>query len=484
MSNLRISKLSVAILLLNLPPGLYSQQLPPTIGVRPGNKLTTFENLYLRMEFDRDVKISALKPGEVIEGKLARDVYSEYKQLFPAGSVVRLAVDKLEQRRRIPNDHWPWVISVFTPRHEKYPTFQSAKVRLPQGEEVPLRVSFVSIGRDRELHAKSKSKNPVSRPENSGTGDADVVSLVKDGIRELGAFHHAGLERFAVNFEASVESGGELLNNLNEQSAGSTRQLVTIAAGTQARVILLGSVSASQSREGDLFQARLIEPIFHNSEVVIPEGSIVEGRVVKRIPPRILSRSGSLMLSFTALRSVQGTVEPIEASLAGVEVDERSRTILNAEGGLRGDRPGLGWMVINLAATGGIAKLTDDGIQLVVELIVSSATDVSTAGTARIAAACVSGVFLLTRHGRDVVLPKYTEMEMVFDRPVTLLTPEAIPATRSPRGQIDLPEIQPARSEAWVPLAMALTDMRTQPNTHPYIPDTQKIGSSYLCPKP
>ena len=27
------------------------------------------------------------------------------------------------------------------------------------------------------------------------------------------------------------------------------------------------------------------------------------------------------------------------------------------------------------------------------------------------------GHFLLTRHGRDVVLPKYTQMKIVFDRP-------------------------------------------------------------------
>ena len=72
----------------------------------------------------------------------------------------------------------------------------------------------------------------------------------------------------------------------------------------------------------------------------------------------------------------------------------------------------------NLAATGGIAKVTDDGLQLVIESIVSTATDVSTAGTARIVAAGMSGIFLLTRHGRDLVLPKYTEMEIVFDRTV------------------------------------------------------------------
>ena len=94
---------------------------------------------------------------------------------------------------------------------------------------------------------------------------------------------------------------------------------------------------------------------------------------------------------------------------------------LDQEGSLRGDRPGLAWTALNLAATEGIAKVTDDGLQLVIEMIVSSATDVSTAGTARIVAACASTAFLLTRHGRDVVLPRYTEMEIVFDRPIRVV---------------------------------------------------------------
>lgn len=79
-------------------------------------------------------------------------------------------------------------------------------------------------------------------------------------------------------------------------------------------------------------------------------------------------------------------------------------------------------MAMNLGVTGGIAKEVDDGAQLLIEAIVSSATDVSTAGTARIVGACVSGLFMLTRHGRDVVLPKFTEMDIIFDRPVALST--------------------------------------------------------------
>jgi hypothetical protein len=75
-------------------------------------------------------------------------------------------------------------------------------------------------------------------------------------------------------------------------------------------------------------------------------------------------------------------------------------------------------MIVNIGTTAGIAKAADDGTQLVIEALVSTATDVSTAGTARIVSTCASAIFFLTRHGRDVVLPKYTQMKIVFDRPV------------------------------------------------------------------
>jgi len=39
-----------------------------------------------------------------------------------------------------------------------------------------------------------------------------------------------------------------------------------------------------------------------------------------------------------------------------------------------------------------------------------------------------SAIFLLTRHGRDVVLPKYTQMKILFDRPVDLAHPAPTPA--------------------------------------------------------
>ena len=148
-----------------------------------------------------------------------------------------------------------------------------------------------------------------------------------------------------------------------------------------------------------------------------------------RTPPRMLSRAGSLLLSFTDLTLPGRAGIPAVASVTAAELDQGSHTKIDPEGKLHGDRPGKAWMAINLGVTAGIAKLSDDTLQLILEVFVSTATDASTAGTGRIVAACASGLFLLTRHGRDVVLPRFTEMNISFDRPVSLPGSQAQPPT-------------------------------------------------------
>jgi hypothetical protein len=115
-----------------------------------------------------------------------------------------------------------------------------------------------------------------------------------------------------------------------------------------------------------------------------------------------------------------GNFIPIAASLAGAELDRGSHTKIDAEGQLRGERPGKAWMAINLGVTAGLAKEVDDGTQLIVEALISTATDASTAGTARIVSSCISGIYMVSRHGRDVVLPRFTEMDIALDRPLSL----------------------------------------------------------------
>lgn len=413
----------------------YSQSLPnehPLIGTSTGMRpdLAQQSSVYVKVQLANKIKATALKTGDVIEGTLAQDVYSGDRELFPAGCQVHLTVDKLGRRRRVPNDHWPWVIKAFTPRHENYPTFQTATVTLPDGRQVPLRVSLILINRERAIQARTKNKENAPEPvatattQSSEAGAAstplsahpeskDVASAVSPN-KPLGAV--VTLEAANPLEEMSTSAGTSGESSSNPSLPGP----VTLAAGTQAKIILLVGVSASKSRAGDSFQARLVEPVWLNSKVVLPEGTLLGGKVVSRTPPRMLSRPGSILLVFTGVTLPgQGNV-PMVASVTAAELDQRSHTKIDAEGKMHGDRPGKAWMALNIGVTAGIAKETDDTIQLIIEAIVSSATDVSTAGGGRIASLCASGLFMLTRHGRDVVLPRFTEINIALDRPLSL----------------------------------------------------------------
>jgi hypothetical protein len=376
------------------------------------NPPSASSSLYLKVQLNHPLKLSKLKPGDVVEGKLARDVYSSDRELFTTGSQVHLIVDHMERRRRAADDHWPWVVKVFTPRHEAYPVFKTATVAGASGESA-LQVSLISISRKREVHAQAKKKKSGQSADETG----GTVEVSKSG----GVFGSGKLAAPMMVLEAfGVEGEPTPSTTAESSSEPDLSDLKTLPAGTACRILLLGDVSASKSKPGDAVQARLFEPVILNSRVVLPAGTLFEGKVVKQTPPRWGSRAGSLSLTFTGLTLPGGNLIPMAASLAGAELDRRSHTKIDAEGQLRGERPGKAWMAINIAVTAGLTKEVDDATQLIVEALISTATDASTAGTARIVSSCISGIFMVTRHGRDVVLPRFTEMDISLDRPLSV----------------------------------------------------------------
>jgi hypothetical protein len=364
--------------------------------------------LYLRVLPSKPLKLTKLKPGDVVEGTLSRSVYAADHKLFSSGARIELRVDHLERRRRIPNDHWPWVVKAFTPRHENVPAFKIATVSDSTGES-SLQVSLISISRMRDVHAKTKNKETAQVSEGErGAVEAAASTGKKNPVPTM------ILEAFDSGDSART---GEQPNRTAEPDSNPPD---IVPSGTRCKILLLNSVSASKSKPGDVVYARLIEPVLVDSKVALPAGSVFEGKVIKKTPPRWLSRSGTLYLGFTEVRLPEGAHFPITASLAGAQLDEKSHTRMDAEGGLHGERPGKAWMAINIGVTAGLAKEVDDGVQLVIEAIVSTATDASTAGTARIAATCVSVLYMATRKGRDVVLPRFTEVDISLDRPASL----------------------------------------------------------------
>jgi hypothetical protein len=272
--------------------------------------------------------------------------------------------------------------------------------------------------------------NAQAKKKKAGKGADDSGSVE---VSETGGLYGSGKMATPLMVLEAVDASAASPPEHNQRPDNSA--LGTLPAGTSCKILLLGNVSASKNKLGDVVQGRLIEPVLVNSQVVLPAGTLFEGKVLKRTPPRWGSRAGSLYLTFTGLTLPGGNEIPITASLAGAELDRNSHTRIDAEGKLHGERPGKAWMAINIGVTAGLAKEVDDTTQLIIEAIVSTATDASTAGTARIVSSCISGIYMVSRKGRDVVLPRFTEMDISLDRPLSLTqVTEAAPVVAIAHG--------------------------------------------------
>jgi hypothetical protein len=357
--------------------------------------------VYLKVQMDKRLRLSSLKPGDVIEGKLARDSYSAQGEVFASGSAARLSVDHVEKRRRKDSGRWPWVVGVFTPRWERFPVFTEARVVGASDVVTTLPVAVVSSGQKTDIQAAPAKGKRERKPSTMSPASASVAP-------------HSGPELLLETHDWAAPSA----TPATAGRSGPALSAQDAPVGTRCRILLLDEVRASTSHANDPVRAVLLEPVLAGQQVVFPAGSIFEGSVTKALRPRILSRAGTVAIAFRNVTVPGGMRIPVGSSVVGVEMDSRSKMRVDQEGRMHGGPPGLKWLLIDGGVAAGLTKIADDGTQLLTEAIISTATDASTAGTARIAGLCVSGIFMLTRHGRDARLPKYTEMTVTLDRPL------------------------------------------------------------------
>jgi hypothetical protein len=354
-------------------------------------------------------------PGTTLEGRLARGVYWRDTEVFPKGSAVRLVVDRIESRKKAHAvDDRPFVIHLFAPRHDVVARFRSVSVLLPGGAEIPLRATFIALNQRAELSAETAK--PAANAEKAKDDPGGRTARPKQGKGPSPWVLTLLVEPEGTTFPvlAGARAGKEA------DAAAACPEPCTIAGGTRMPLVLLEGLSASKSHQGQTFQAVLLEPVRVGSAIAIPQGATLHGVLAKRVPPRRLYRPGSLNLLFTHLALPNGATTAIAASPVAAEVDRGTHMTMDSEGRIHAQNPGKARFLLDSGVTGGMSKVADDTTQLIIEAISSTATDASTAGVARFAAMGVTTIFLLTRHGRDVILPPYTEMDVSLSRAVSL----------------------------------------------------------------
>ncbi len=98
----------------------------------------------------------------------------------------------------------------------------------------------------------------------------------------------------------------------NAQTDFSIYQLQT---GTKIRVRMDNEINSKVSSENDTFTVKISEPLKVRESVVLPIGTIIEGRITKVKRAALGGKSGSLEVSFETLRSPDGAKQKIEGVL-------------------------------------------------------------------------------------------------------------------------------------------------------------------------
>jgi hypothetical protein len=130
----------------------------------------------------------------------------------------------------------------------------------------------------------------------------------------------------------------------------------------------------------------------------------------------MLSRAGRLYLRVDRMVPADGEPLRVGGSLRAAEADAQARFALDQEGTLHGRKPGMLNGLLDISYGYFLGKLSDDIAETPIRAIGASMSDAAVANAARYFGLGSSLVFLITRHGRDVYLPKYALIEIDFGR--------------------------------------------------------------------
>lgn len=203
---------------------------------------------------------------------------------------------------------------------------------------------------------------------------------------------------------------------------------ITVPSGTRIPLVLENAISTRYAHAGDPVYFQTLYPIVAAGQIVIPAGSYMSGKVLSAKRPGRIKGRGQLVLKITQLILPNGYT----VSLVGAPSD------VGTGGGETTGKEGQ--------ITGPSGHGKDAGV-IVRSTVYGAAIGAAAAGVKGAreglgigAAAGLLGV-LLTR-GPNAVLPRGTTMNVVLDRPISLLaakvqfkTPGKAPALAGPRNR-------------------------------------------------
>jgi hypothetical protein len=172
---------------------------------------------------------------------------------------------------------------------------------------------------------------------------------------------------------------------------------------------MLSGIHTRVNNANDLVSARLLQPVYVGGRVVLPSGSILDGRITMIRKSGHVHRPAELGLRFDEIVLPNGQAEPMAGVLAALEKPGKLDLHLDAEGHVTGGRA-LSWKTL----IGGVGLGSFGAIKAAASGAAAASMSLSLAGVAAI------GYELLWPKGHEVNLPPETRCLIRLSYPLTV----------------------------------------------------------------
>lgn len=379
----------VSILVLSVASAAGAQQLTPrTSAPLHGDAVTSTEQpaaavvslevpsgTVLKVVLDKEVRIRRV--GQTVQAKLIEPLYAFDKLVVPTGSELsgRIAsIEKLNSKTRVLSA----LNADLSPYRKIGVEFDS--IRTPDGGNISMRtdastgmlgtLEFVSAS-DRAQSKTDAAKNVASRQiaELRSQAKQEWTHAVHE-VRDPGKVHR--MERYAlaelpyrpeyldkgtaydVRLTAPLKFGSEAVPAQELTSIGTPPP-----DGSVVHAMLTTPLSSATAKKGDSVQAVITQPVKVDGRLYVPQGSVLEGKVLEVRAARKMARNGQLRIAFSQLKPPNGSSEEIEGALEAFAANHDDNLTLDSEGGATVHPPNTRYLTTGLAV--GLAAATAMG---------------------------------------------------------------------------------------------------------------------------
>jgi len=344
---MHIGKVTSCLSAFLLIPFLCAARQPPA--QQPSNKsnaipLTVKPGIPIRVAIEKSVRIK--HAGAPVEARVIKPVYVFNRKVIPAGSTLVGSITKIDpvsKKQRL----FSFANGNLTPFHRAHIQFDT--LVLKNGKRLPIKtavspgrmdvVRLVAGGKKQKtgrIHGRiAEARQQIRQSEHQAIAAIKSPHKLKRVESILSAqlpFHRQYLAagtQFVATLKNPLTLGKERVSSQAFKAVGDK-----IPPSSTVDVWLATPLSSAKDHKGSHVVAIVSRPLFSKShQLILPEGSRLEGVVTQAVPARRLNRNGKLRFTFTRIKLPHGAWRKVEAGLQAASVAKGAHLKIDSEGG-------------------------------------------------------------------------------------------------------------------------------------------------------